>query len=75
MSAEIESVEVVYSAPMHCVGPKDLSDLSDARLTIRTADGGGGFYVVVTAHEWAIDPLEGETQIQAIERIARLLGA
>ncbi len=72
--AELVECEFTYTQEMHCCGPKVPGQFAEPELKIRTADGGGGFYIVVSATEWAIDPEEGESQIAALQRVAKALG-
>lgn len=57
-------VEQRFRMSMHDMGDQD----AEATLRLRLEDGGAGEYLVVTAHEWAV---ERESEIDAIAEAMR----
>jgi hypothetical protein len=68
----IRLTKMEFEQEMHCCGPAQ-DDMGSLAFSVH--DGGGGDYVVIDAHQWAIDPKDGESADKAIARLRKLLGA
>lgn len=68
-NAKVGELRVLWHQEVDCCQDGDMQFLE-----VRTADGGGGNYLVLKAERWAIDPKDIDGFCDALKRFAELAG-